>query len=50
MRAFDEFTRYRFPRQCWAYYYRTPSPTLAEALTDPATWAPSEYDGDASLY
>ncbi|HEY4005006.1 MAG TPA: hypothetical protein VGM60_07425 [Pseudonocardia sp.] len=50
MRAFDEFARYRFPRQCWAYYYRTPDPVLAEALSGVRAWDPSEYDGDASLY
>lgn len=50
MRAFDKFTRYRYPRKCWSYYYRSPDPALALTLSRPEVWDPSEYDGDASLY
>jgi hypothetical protein len=31
------------------YYYKANDPYLAETLTDPAVWAPSTFDGDASL-
>ncbi len=33
----------------WMYYYKAPDPQLAEALRDPGAWAPSSFDGDASL-
>jgi len=33
----------------WTYFYRANDPSLAERLTDPQAWAPSLYDGDASL-
>lgn len=33
----------------WRYYYRASSPELAERLRDRRAWAPSLFDGDASL-
>jgi hypothetical protein len=34
----------------WAYYYKATDKRLCEALNDPQSWAPSSFDGDASLY
>jgi hypothetical protein len=34
---------------CWAYYYKAKEKHLSEALQDSAAWAPSSFDGDASL-
>jgi len=31
------------------YYYTVPDPALALTLADPAVWAPTTFDGDASL-
>ena len=33
----------------WIYYYKARSKALEEALSDPAVWSPSAFDGDASL-
>jgi hypothetical protein len=33
----------------WMYYYRAPEKTLSETLLSPKAWAPSFFDGDASL-
>ena len=33
----------------WAYYYKANNKELGEKLKDPAVWAPSCFDGDASL-
>jgi len=33
----------------WSYYYRAVDPELSESLKDPRVWAPSSFDGDASL-
>ena len=33
----------------WTYYYKANDPDLHEVLKDPAVWAPSSFDGDASL-
>jgi len=33
----------------WTYYYKAADPDLAQALRDPNAWAPSSFDGDASL-
>jgi hypothetical protein len=33
----------------WLFYYRARRGELAERLQDPSVWAPSSYDGDASL-
>jgi hypothetical protein len=33
----------------WTYFYRANNPSLAETLRDRRAWAPSLFDGDASL-
>jgi hypothetical protein len=33
----------------WKFHYRANTPELAASLRDPKVWAPSLYDGDASL-
>ena len=33
----------------WAYFYRANNPGLAERLRDRRAWAPSLFDGNASL-
>ena len=34
---------------CWMYYYKAAEKNLSDALLNPAVWAPSSFDGDASL-
>lgn len=45
----DRIAPYRRKLSGWTYFYRANSPELAERLKDPRTWAPSEFDSDASL-
>lgn len=33
----------------WSYYYKTTDPKLSGVLRDAKVWAPSSFDGDASL-
>jgi hypothetical protein len=33
----------------WLYFYKTRDKSLAERLSDPNVWNPSQFDGDASL-
>ena len=33
----------------WTFFYRANNPRLAQSLRDPHVWAPSLFDGDASL-
>jgi hypothetical protein len=33
----------------WLYFYKTTDKSLAERLSDPNAWDPSQFDGDASL-
>ena len=33
----------------WLYFYKTRDESLAERLSDPNVWDPSQFDGDASL-
>ena len=33
----------------WLYFYKTRDKSLAERLSDPCVWNPSQFDGDASL-
>lgn len=40
---------YRRQMKSWLFYYRARRGELAEQLGDPSVWAPSSYDGDASL-
>lgn len=44
-----ELAHYRRKLSNWFYYYKANSAVLAEALKDPSVWAPSGFDGDASL-
>jgi hypothetical protein len=37
------------PLASWTYYYKANDPDLHEVLKNPAVWAPSSFDGDASL-
>jgi hypothetical protein len=40
---------YHHTMPCWVYYYKAREKQLSETLKDPAVWAPSSFDGDASL-
>jgi hypothetical protein len=40
---------YRRAMPSWRFYYRARYPELAEALKVPDVWAPSSFDGDASI-
>ncbi len=40
---------YRSKLYAWSYFYRADNPQLAERLKSPSAWAPSLYDGNASL-
>jgi len=33
----------------WRYYYKAIDPKLSDLLRDSKIWAPSSFDGDASL-
>jgi hypothetical protein len=48
LRAFDAIAGYRTAKPSWSFYYYTEDPLLEQRLADPATWDPSEYDGDSS--
>lgn len=45
----DTIAPYRRRLPSWIYVYRANAPGLAERLRDPRVWAPSLFDGDASL-
>lgn len=40
---------YRRTLGCWMYYYKAVSKSLSETFLSPKIWAPSSFDGDASL-
>jgi hypothetical protein len=42
-------TPYQRSMGCWMYYYRADNKSLSETLLSPKVWAPSSFDGDASL-
>lgn len=46
---FDIIAPYRRKLPTWVYFYRANSPALAGSLRDKRAWAPSLFDGDASL-
>jgi hypothetical protein len=46
---FDAIGPYRRKLPAWRWVYRANTPELAERLKDPRVWAPSLFDGDASL-
>ena len=48
MRSFDAVAPYRAVKPAWSFYYPAEDPALEERLAEPATWDPSEYDGDSS--
>ncbi len=45
----DTVAPYRRRLPAWIFMYRAADPALAESLKDRQVWAPSLYDGDASL-
>jgi hypothetical protein len=45
----DMIAPYRRRLRNWVYFYRANNPELAERLSDRRVWAPSLFDGDASL-
>lgn len=45
----DRLAPHRRQLPSWWYFYKPLDESLAPALTDPAAWDPSHYDGDASL-
>jgi hypothetical protein len=47
--AIDTVAPYRRQLSAWAFRYRASDPRLAERLNDRRVWAPSLFDGDASL-
>jgi hypothetical protein len=47
--VFDRFAPYRRKLAGWSFFYLTNDEELARQLADPEAWAPSSYDGDASL-
>jgi len=40
---------YRRTLPSWMYYYKASESQLSEILKDPGVWAPSSFEGDASL-
>ena len=47
--AIETVAPYRRQLSAWSYRYRASDPRLAERLKDRRVWAPSLFDGDASL-
>ena len=47
--ALDGIAPYRRKLPTWIFVYRANAPGLAERLADRRVWAPSLFDGDASL-
>jgi hypothetical protein len=45
----DTIAPYRRRLPNWRFVYRASDPGMAERLEDPRVWAPTLYDGDASL-
>ena len=45
----DKIAPYRRRLPIWTYVYRANDPGLAESLRDRRAWAPTLFDGDASL-
>jgi hypothetical protein len=40
---------YRRTLKSWAFYYKARDPEILQQLRDPAKWAPTSFDGDASI-
>lgn len=49
LRLISDFGLHRRRLPSWPFLFKARAPGLAEALTRPATWDPSSYDGDSSL-
>ena len=49
MNVINKLSPYERKLPCWMYFYKTPDKKLAEKLTDPNVWDPSQFDSDASL-
>ncbi len=45
----DEIAPYERKLPSWLYFYKARDKSLAERLSDPNAWDPSQFDGDASL-
>lgn len=45
----DTFAPHRRTLPIWTYFYRANHPGLGKKLCSPDAWAPSSFDGDASL-
>lgn len=45
----NKLAPYRVRTEGWSYFYKAGDSELAQTLSDPAAWAPSLYDGDASI-
>lgn len=47
--AFEQVASYRRNLPAWSYFYHSNDPALMEALSAPAVWEPSSFDGDSSI-
>jgi hypothetical protein len=45
----DKIAPYQRKLPSWLYFYKAKDNSLAERLSDPNAWDPSQFDGDASL-
>jgi hypothetical protein len=48
-RVFEQSAPYRRKLPSWSFFYLAKNAELAAQLSRPGAWAPSSYDGDASL-
>jgi hypothetical protein len=48
-RVISHIVPYKRKLPSWLYFYKTRDQSLAEKLSDPNAWDPSQFDGDASL-
>jgi hypothetical protein len=48
-KAISDVAPYERKLPCWLYFYKTRDKSLAQKLSDPNVWDPSQFDGDASL-
>jgi len=45
----DKIAPYKRKLPSWLYFYKAGDKSLAERLSNPSAWDPSQFDGDASL-
>jgi hypothetical protein len=45
----NRFAPYKRRNRCWTYFYKARDKGLTDILSNPNAWAPSLYDGDASI-